>query len=73
MGVVYVGPEDYRESFDTLSTIFSMASMVFALISMLSHKYFGRKYKNSDYEGSLYVGKLTKGTLEEFYKKIKSS
>lgn len=73
MGIVYVAPEDHKEAFGVLSKIllnFSMGSMVFALLSMLPHKYLGRKYKNSDYKGSLYAGNFADETLEEFHDEI---
>ena len=43
-----------------------MLSMMFALISMLPHKYFGRMYRRSDYRGSLYAANFAKHSLEEF-------
>tara|TARA_R110002033_G_scaffold77030_1_gene128695 strand:- start:9041 stop:9610 length:570 start_codon:yes stop_codon:yes gene_type:complete len=44
----------------------SMLSMVFALFSMLPHRYFGRSFKKSGYKGTLYADNFSKQTLTEF-------
>lgn len=44
----------------------SMLSMVFALFSMLPHRYLGRSFKKSDYKGTLYANNFSKQTLPEF-------
>ena len=49
----------------------SMASMIFALISMLPHRYIGKMYKNSDYNGSLYASNFAQQSLEEFQNEMK--
>src|SRR5690606_16497183 len=46
--------------------ISSMLSMVFALFSMLPHRYLGKKFKTSDYKGTLYADNFSKQTLTEF-------
>lgn len=46
--------------------ISSMLSMVFALFSMLPHRYLGKKFEKSDYKGTLYADNFSKQTLSEF-------
>lgn len=46
--------------------ISSMLSMVFALFSMLPHRYLGGKFKKSEYKGTLYADNFSKQTLSEF-------
>lgn len=45
---------------------FCLISMLFALIGMLPHKYYGKKYKQSQYNGSLYAGNFASLSLSEF-------
>ena len=40
--------------------------MVFALISMLPHKYLGRSFRESKYNGTLYAGNFSVNSLDEF-------
>ena len=40
--------------------------MIFALISMLPHRYLGKRFSNSDYKGTLYADNFSKLTLIEF-------
>lgn len=46
--------------------ISSRFSMIFALISMLPYRYFGKTFKQSDYKGSLYAENFSKKSLAEF-------
>lgn len=46
--------------------ISSMLSMVFALLSMLPHRYLGKNFKQSGYKGTLYADNFSKQTLSEF-------
>ncbi|MBO3098992.1 Pycsar system effector family protein [Gelidibacter pelagius] len=46
--------------------ISSMLSMVFALFSMLPHRYLGKKFEKSGYKGTLYADNFSKQTLSEF-------
>ena len=46
--------------------ISSMLSMIFALFSMLPHRYLGKSFRNSDYKGTLYADNFSKQTLIEF-------
>ena len=40
--------------------------MIFALFSMLPHRYLGKRFKNSDYKGTLYADNFSKQSLTEF-------
>jgi hypothetical protein len=51
--------------------ISSMLSMVFALFSMLPHRYFGKKFKKSGYKGTLYAENFSSQSLEEFKQEFK--
>ncbi|QFZ55718.1 hypothetical protein FEZ18_13360 [Oceanihabitans sp. IOP_32] len=44
----------------------SMLSMVFALFSMLPHRYLGKSFKQSGYKGTLYADNFSKQSLIEF-------
>lgn len=46
--------------------ISSMLSMIFALFSMLPHRYLGKTFTTSDYKGTLYADNFSKQTLIEF-------
>tara|TARA_R110000744_G_scaffold102765_1_gene197412 strand:- start:139 stop:711 length:573 start_codon:yes stop_codon:yes gene_type:complete len=46
--------------------ISSMLSMIFALICILPHRYFGKKYRKSGYKGSLYAENFSSLSLDEF-------
>lgn len=50
--------------------ISSMLSMVFALFSMLPHRYFGKSFNKSGYKGALYAENFSRGSLEEFKKEF---
>ncbi|MDE3741126.1 Pycsar system effector family protein [Maribacter polysaccharolyticus] len=50
--------------------ISSMLSMIFALIGMLPHHYFGSKFKKSGYKGTLYAESFSTHTLDEFKKEF---
>lgn len=73
MGALYIAPEARQPIIRVSAAILincSMFSMIFALISMLPHKYFGSIYRNSDYEGSLYAANFARRSLEEFETEI---
>jgi len=73
MGALYIAPEAQRPVVRVSAAILlncSMFSMVFALISMLPHKYFGSIYRKSDYKGSLYAANFARRSLEEFETEI---
>jgi len=40
--------------------------MIFAVFSMLPHRYVGKLFKNSNYNSSLYTGNFARRSLEEF-------
>lgn len=69
MGVMYIAPESDRVIIRVGMRglmLFCMLSMLFAILSMLPHRYIGRLYKKSDYKGSLYAGNFANQSLEEF-------
>lgn len=69
MGAIYIVPEEGRDVLRITARIlinFSMLSMIFAIISMLPHKYLGTIFRNSSYKGSLYAGNFSSQSLEEF-------
>ncbi len=73
MGAMYVALESDRAIIEVSSKIllrFSMLSMIFALISMLPHRYLGKKFNESGYKGSLYAANFAKQTLPEFQAEI---
>ncbi len=69
MGAMFIADESNKSIIGVSARVlilFSMLSMIFALIGMLPHKYFGRKFKASDYRGSLYAQNFSKQSLEGF-------
>ena len=69
MGAMFVAPEGAVDTIRYGSRIllnFSILSMLFAIISMLPHKYIGRIFSRSEYKGSLYAGNFSSLRLEEF-------
>ncbi len=73
MGALYVAPETDIEVLEVSTKIlinFSMLSMLFALISMLPHRYIGKRFDRSGYKGSLYAANFSTQTLEEFQTEI---
>ena len=74
MGVIYMAPDDKEGVLEVGSKLllnFGMASMVFALLAMLPHKYLSMRKDNPDYKGSLYGGNFSKSTLTEFRSEMK--
>ena len=68
-GATQIAPEGGREQIEFfLSTLTysCLGSMVFALIGMMPHTYYGKKYKSSSYNGSLYASNFAKKSLSEF-------
>ncbi|WP_298265126.1 Pycsar system effector family protein [uncultured Lutibacter sp.] len=51
--------------------ISSMLSMIFALLSMLPHRYFGKSFNESGYKGALYAENFSKNSLTEFKQEFK--
>lgn len=67
MGALYIAPESERQMLSTTIMMnFCMLSMIFALLSMLPHRYLGKRFRNSKYNGSLYAGNFASLSLEEF-------
>lgn len=69
LGIIYIAPDPIKNHVAivvrTLVQV-SMVSMIFALLSMLPHRYFGKQYKESGYRGSLYAANFASRSLEEF-------
>lgn len=73
MGAMYVAPESDKVIIQISSKIllnFSIVSMIFALLSMLPHRYIGRQFNESNYRGSLYAANFSTQTLSEFQAEI---
>ena len=73
MGALYVAPDTQIEVLEVSTKIlinFSMLSMLFALISMLPHRYIGKRFDRSGYKGSLYAANFSTQSLEEFQTEI---
>jgi len=69
LGVLFIAPktQGFKIELGTrILLICSMLSMVFALLSMLPHRYFGKAYKRSAYKGVLYAENFSSLSLEEF-------
>ncbi|MBZ0327984.1 MAG: DUF5706 domain-containing protein [Altibacter sp.] len=74
LGVLFIAPNN--DGFKIVLgiralLICSMLSMVFALFSMLPHRYFGRAFKKSGYKGVLYAENFSSLSLEEFKSEFK--
>lgn len=76
LGALHLTPDGKKEIigiFFSVLIYFCIASMIFALLSMVPHKYSGKKFKKSGYKGSLYAGNFADQSLIEFqseYKRI---
>lgn len=77
MGIVYMAPETDKSVLEIGSKLllnFGMASMVFALLAMLPHRYY--RTSKHGYKGSLYAGNFSKLSYteyqEEMYRIIKN-
>jgi len=69
MAVVYMAPEEQKDVLEIGTRILlncGMASMIFALIAMLPHKYASYVKSSKDYKGSLYGSNFSKLSLDEF-------
>ncbi|MBK5214365.1 MAG: hypothetical protein JJE55_11970 [Flavobacteriaceae bacterium] len=69
LGLLFVVPKSQKiplEIGTRILIICSMLSMIFALFSMLPHRYFGASYKKSGYKGTLYAENFAKLSLSEF-------
>jgi len=74
LGVLFIAPktQGFKIELGTrILLICSMLSMVFALLSMLPHRYFGKAYKRSAYKGVLYAENFSSLSLEEFKSEFK--
>lgn len=69
MGVIFMAEADQKHILQIGSTILlncGLASMVFALIAMLPHRYPSKKKRQANYRGSLYGNNFSKFTIEEY-------
>lgn len=69
MGVIYMAPADKQGVLEVGSKVLlncGMASMVFALIAMVPHKYIGLNKGGLNYKGSLYASNFSKMSLPQF-------
>ena len=74
LGVLFIAPKQqgFRIELGTkILLICSMLSMVFSLLSMLPHRYFGKTYKKSAYKVVLYAENFSVLSLEEFKSEFK--
>ena len=74
LSILYIAPktQGFKIELETrILLICSMLSMVFALLSMLPHRYFGKAYKRSTYKGVLYAENFSSLSLEEFKSEFK--
>jgi hypothetical protein len=72
-GLRFINPETKEITINIgtrVLVISSMLSMVFALFSMLPHRYFGKSFNKSGYKGALYAENFSRGSLEEFKKEF---
>jgi len=69
MGVIFMAPQEQKAVLQVGSKILlncGMASMVFALLSMLPHKYSKKSKQNPNYKGSLYGSNFSKLSIQEY-------
>ena len=69
LAAVYMTPSEQIELVQANSMILlncGMASMVFALLAMLPHKYLLKRSEKTGYKGSLYAGNYSKLPLEDY-------
>lgn len=69
MAVVYMAPDEQKHILEIGARILlncGLASMIFALIAMLPHKYISHSTSNNNYKGSLYGSNFSKLSLDEF-------
>jgi len=74
MGAMFVAPDSQKAALEIgfrVIILSSVLSMVFALISMLPHKYLGKAFKESKYNGTLYAGNFSSKSLSEFESSFK--
>lgn len=74
LGLLFMIPKSQKVPLEIgtrILIICSMLSMIFALFSMLPHRYFGASYKKSGYKGTLYAENFAKLSLTEFKNEFK--
>lgn len=73
-GATQLAPDGEIESIERFFSVliyFCLGSMVFSLVGMMPHTYYGKKFKLSSYSGSLYAGNFAKKSLLEFLAEFK--
>lgn len=73
LGAVFIVPteDELTISIGTrILVICSLLSMIFAIFSMLPHRYIGKEFKASNYKGTLYAENFADQSLEEFKKEL---
>tara|TARA_R110000851_G_scaffold190370_1_gene340935 strand:+ start:250968 stop:251534 length:567 start_codon:yes stop_codon:yes gene_type:complete len=74
LGLLFVVPKSQKVPLEIgtrILIICSLLSMIFALFSMVPHRYFGSSYKKSGYKGTLYAENFAKLSLTEFKNEFK--
>jgi len=74
LGVIFVAPQEQKHVLQLSAKVLlncGMASMVFALLAMLPHKYLSLFKKDTAYKGSLYAGSFSKMSFEEYRMEMK--
>ena len=74
LGLLFVVPKSQKVPLEIgtrILIICSLLLMIFALFSMVPHRYFGSSYKKSGYKGTLYAENFAKLSLTEFKNEFK--
>lgn len=69
LGALFIVPtyEEFTISVGTrILVICSLLSMIFAILSMLPHRYIGKEFEQSNYKGTLYAENFAHQSLDEF-------
>ncbi len=70
MGSLYVGTNKVQANIEIHQIRYlirsSIISMTIAVVSMLPHRYIGKRFRNSNYKGTLYAQNFSGMTLTEF-------
>lgn len=75
MGAAYIqqpGQGEFMEGKGAVLVNFCLVSMLFAVISMLPHRYFGARFAKSDYRGLLYAQNFSTMKLEDFMEEMRT-
>jgi hypothetical protein len=69
MGAIYFIDDNEKPALIVVTKILlnsSVLSMIFAVLSIIPHRYLGKKYSQSRYSGTLYAHNFARFSLEEF-------